>query len=205
MLGVDALSFTRSFHLSAPIAPFSKSSSGGNAAADAEAVVASASAASWLTNSVRMSIGRVSICCGNPVGAVQLSILYITLLYLPKKKIEIMINSRCWSLRFGKFKMAVVHTLMLRQNSRWHLLMLLQNSRWRSSYALKQGGGHVYAGGGASIYSSRWCVCTFAKVQCGNNIMYYIPCTFSCNLCSTSFSNDFELTDANFRQMLRYL
>ena len=50
------LSFTSSFHLSAPVAPSSKSSSVGNDAAgdaDADGV---ASAASWSTNSVSMSM-----------------------------------------------------------------------------------------------------------------------------------------------------
>ena len=70
--------------MSSPVAPLSKSSSVGNAAAAAEAaaaeaVVASASAASWSMISVSMSIDPVSICCGNPVGAVRLSILHITL------------------------------------------------------------------------------------------------------------------------------
>ena len=66
-------------------------------------------------------------------------------------------NSRWWSSRFGKFKMAaVVRTLMLRQNSRWRVLMLRHNSRWRSSYALLQDGGRVCALGGASICNSGW-------------------------------------------------
>ena len=55
-----------SFHLSAPVELLLKSASDGNPVGDGTADVAS----------VRLSI-CVSICCGNPVGADRLSMLYI--------------------------------------------------------------------------------------------------------------------------------
>ena len=61
-----------------------------------------------------------------------------------------------------------------------------------------------------SCVRSWWCfdipfkmLYAFAKVQCGNSIIYISY--FSCDFRSTSFSNDFDSNGASFRQMLRYL
>ena len=70
------ISTNRSFHLSAPVELSLKSPSDWNHVGGGTAAVASA--LNWSTKSVRLSI-CVSICCGNPVGAVRLSILCIAL------------------------------------------------------------------------------------------------------------------------------
>ena len=95
------MSTSRSFHLSASVELSLKSPRVGNPVGGGTAAVASA--LGWSTKSVRLST-CVSICCGNPVGSVRLSIC----VYHEKK--EIMISSRWWwwSLRFDKFKMALV-------------------------------------------------------------------------------------------------
>ena len=61
--------------------------------------------------------------------------------------------------------------------------------------------------GGHACFGMRFkMVCAFAKVQCGNSIIYitYFYVLFR-NFSNPSLFDDFDSTDPSFRQMLRYL
>ena len=192
------ISTNRSFHLSTPVALSPKSSSDGNPGGGGTAAVASA--LSWSTKSARLTMCLDLLCESRGCcSSIHLCVSRCNI-YLEKK--EIMINSRCPRLRFDKFKMVVVCTI--RQNSGWRVLMLRQNSGWRSSstHALLHDGDHARALGGVSVYNSIWCV---PSLKFNVVTASYILHTFFRNFSSNSLFNDFHSTDANFRQMLRYL